>query len=173
MSLRTEKLLSFRTLCFVQVLDIQFVRILINSFCPVSISVIGLIFRRLPPHVSFFRIRITIACIHSVRMLYWMIQLSISAFSSFLNRAGAFFYISFGILDGLGLLFIGRDFKASSNSSSAANSFMACCICARNSSSLISWRAVPRIANSAGINCCSVSRPSKNAREYIPGALWP
>src|SRR4051812_41705073 len=79
---------------------------------------IGLVFLRLLLQVSFFRIKTIIAYFHSIGMLDWIIQLFISLFSILFNNAGAFFYISFGILKGPGLLLVGSELRVVLNSSS-------------------------------------------------------
>src|SRR4051812_13811845 len=115
-SLSTEKLSPLSMLWSVHVLDNLLVSILVSSLRPVSIRVIGLVFLKLPLQVSFLGMRIIVACFHSVGMLLWWMQLSINFLRAFLSRAGALFHISFGILNGPGLLFVGRSLIASSNS---------------------------------------------------------
>src|SRR3954468_1574427 len=108
-SLSTEKLSPLSMLWSVQVLDILLVRILVSNLRPVSIRVIGLVFFKLPLQVSFFGMRTIVACFHSVGVSFCCMQLSISFLRAFLRRAGALFHISFGILEGPGLLLMGRN----------------------------------------------------------------
>ena len=72
---KTEKLSPLRMSWSEQVFEILLVRILVRSFRPVSINVIGRVFFKLPPQVSFFGIRIMIASFHacgvSACLMHW------------------------------------------------------------------------------------------------------
>src|SRR3954467_6318315 len=90
-SFRTEKLSPIRIGWLEQIFDILFVSILVRSFQPVSIRVIGLVFFKLPLQVSFFGISTMVECFHSVGMTRCLMHSFSRWCSIFLITCGAFF----------------------------------------------------------------------------------
>ena len=106
--LSTEKLSPLRISCSEHVFEILLVKILVRSFRPVSISVIGLVFFRFSLQVSFLGIKMMVDLFHSVGVSCWLMHSFSRLCNILLISGGAFFHISFGIFDGPGLLFVGR-----------------------------------------------------------------
>src|SRR3954467_3979555 len=154
---RTEKLSPVRISWSEQIFEIRLVRILVRSFRPVSIRVIGWVFFKLPLHVSFLGMRIIVDLFHSIGVFCCLMHSFSRLRSIFLIRGGAFFHISFGILDGPGLLFVGRSLTALANSSSLMGS-----ISLSKCFSLISWYRVFHVSFSRFpgclflVHCCMV-----------------
>src|SRR4051812_11626595 len=116
-SFSTEKLSLLRIWCWVQVVERQLVRIFVRIFRVVSNRVIGLVLVRSPSHWSFFGIRMMMACFQTCGMsaclMHWFRRLR----RIWSRDGGAFFQISFGILDELGLLLLDMVLMVFSSSS--------------------------------------------------------